>query len=460
MSAENPNSILIKDADLVVTMDAEERVLENASVLVRGNQIETVGDVKEDNYDKVIDGVGKIVLPGLINTHHHTFQALLRGHPGLQNQPIDRWISTVSEVARSMDADMIYNGTLTNMAELIKYGCTTTTDMSYIFPRRRGDFMGATIAAASEIGMRFHPYRGSMSRGQRDGGLFPDDMVEGSGAISDAVEELIDKHHDHTPFAMTRIGAGPCTIFSSYEEDFKRTAWLSEVWDINIQTHLAESAYELRYSLDRFGKRPLQYLRDLGWVGARTSFVHCIEVTPGEIRQMAQDGSSVVHCPISNARAPLGEAGIAPVQEMLEIGVNVAIGTDGSAGNDSSNVREELRWARTMQGARPATTYLSPLDVLRMATVGGAGLLNWPEIGSLQPGKAADLVVFPMDTLEQAGSWDPLTAFVSTHAIPAEQVIINGRLVMENGQLRTVDELEIVRNTRLSLKKLRELSRN
>ncbi len=448
--------LLIKNADYVVTMDGDERVLEGASVLVDGNMITEVGHIDPGSYDKVIDGAGKIVLPGLINSHHHTFQALLRGHPDLQNQPIDRWIGAVSDVARVMDEDMIYNAARSNMAELVKYGCTTTTDMMYLFPKGRGDFMAGAIAAAGEVGMRFHPYRGSMSQSQKDGAFFPDDMVEDSDTIASSTVSLIQSHHDSSPFSMLRIGVAPCAIYASSALDYLYAADIAFHYGVQLQTHLGESAAENEMSVSRYGKRPFSHLREMSWEGKDVSFVHCINIDDAEVGAMARAGIHIVHCPISNARAPVGDTGIARVSEMLEAGINVAIGTDGSAGNDSSNVREELKWARTMQGVRRMSTYLSPIEALRMATRSGARLLNWPEIGSLAPGQAADIAVFSRDTLEQAGSWDPLAALVSTQATPAEAVIINGRMVVEDGQLCTVDAPEVVRDTNVSLKKLRE----
>jgi cytosine/adenosine deaminase-related metal-dependent hydrolase len=208
--------------------------------------------------------------------------------------------------------------------------------------------------------------------------------------------------------------------------------------------------------MENFGCRPAQYLQDLGWLGTRTSYSHGIYLSEPDLDGIAKDQTSIVHCPISNARGSLGETGIAPVWEMLERGINVALGVDGSAGNDSSNLREEMRWARTMQGARPEATYLKPSQVLGMATRGGSLLLNWPAIGSLEVGKAADLAIFPLNTLEQAGSWDPLTAFVSTQATPAETVMINGRVILDKGEFTTVDLPHLLENVRASMRILRE----
>jgi 8-oxoguanine deaminase len=453
--AEPFERTIIQNADYVVTMDEDLRVLENTSVAVNGNQITEIGDITPTRFDRVIEGAGRIVLPGLINTHHHTFQALLRGHPELQNQPINNWIRLVSGLVKQMDADMIYNSETINMAELIRYGCTTTTDMLYLHPPNRGDFFRATVNAGKEIGMRFHPYRGSVSVGESNGGLFPDDIVETPREITRATFKAFLAHNDPEPFSMTRVGAAPCNVFTSSAEDYRAAAEMSKDLSMNIQTHAYESSDEAAYVAERYGFRPLEYLCSLGWAGTRASLTHCIYIGSAEVQDLADSGMHVVHCPISNARASIGERGVAPIKELLEAGINIALGTDGSAGNDSSNIREELKWARIMPGTRRESTYLSPLTVLGMATIDAAQLLNRPEIGSLELGKAADLAIFPIDNVENAGSWDPVTGFVSNQAVPAETVMINGRLVLENGVFQTIDIARAIGNTRKDLAKLK-----
>lgn len=426
-------------------MDGKRRILKNVSLYINGGIIDEI-DTKKTKADHIIGAKDKIVLPGFINCHHHMFQCALRGMPQLQNQHIAKWIQIVCDVTKKMDEEMIYYCALANMVELLLYGCTTTTDMLYLFPKGKKNFFEATIQAAKDIGIRFHPYRGSMSLSKKDGALFPDDVVEDSDAIASDSERLIGKYHDRSPHSMLRIGLAPCTIFTSTKVDYENAVSLSNRYGVNLQTHLSESEYENEFSQKVFRKRPLAYLRDCGWQGPRVGFTHCINVNKEEIQSLVKSTTSVVHCPISNARSPVGEGGLAPIFEMLGQGVNVAVGVDGSAGNDSSNVLEELRWARILQGARRETTYLKPLEVLKMGTINGAKFLNWENaIGTIEEGKAADIAIFQLDSIESAGLWDPVTALVSTQARRADTVIVNGKIVVQDGHLVVVDEEKIVR---------------
>lgn len=439
-------TILIKDADLIVTMDATNRILRHASLYIEGSVIREV-DSKRTTGDRVISARGKIVIPGLVNCHHHMFQCMMRGMPELQNQTIDRWINIVCKTTKKMDAETIYYSALANMAELLLYGCTTTTDMLYLFPKGKKGFFEATIQAAKDIGIRFHPYRGSMSLSRKDGALFPDDVVEDSDTIASESEQMIRSYHDNSPESMLKIGLAPCTIFTSSAQDYKNASSLSKRYGVNIQTHLSESEFENAYATKNYKKRPLAYLSDLGWEGKRVSFTHCINVNAQEIKSLVTTKSNVVHCPISNARSPIGEGGIAPIYEMLKQGVNVAIGVDGSAGNDSSNVLEELRWARTMQGAQKDSTYLKPLDVLAMGTLDGARALNWDTaIGSIEKEKKADLAVFDLThDIEYAGAYnDPITALIACQVERASLVLVQGKIVVEESHLQNVFERKIL----------------
>ncbi len=446
------SSILIKNADYIVTMDLSDRVLREASIFIEGSRIQEV-DSKKTRADTIIDGRGKIVLPGFVNCHHHMFQCGLRGKPELQNQKIDKWIAIVCDYTAAMDEELMYYSSLANMAELLLYGCTTTTDMLYIFPKGKKNFFAATIRAAHDIGIRFHPYRGSMSLSKKDGALFPDAIVQDSEAIALETENLIKKYHDDSDASMLRIGIAPCTIFTNTKEDFENAASLSKKYNVNLQTHLSESEFENEYSINKFKKRPYQYLSDLGWQGERVSFTHCIHVNTDEISTMSATKTNVVHCPISNARKPIGESGVAPIWEMLDAKLNVGVGVDGSAGNDSSNMLEELRWVRTIQGTRKVSTYLKPDVVFRMGTMNGAKLLDWDKIiGSIEVGKTADLGIFQLNSIESSGFMDPITALISTQTRRAETVIINGRTVVDNKHLTTMSEQHIVQNIRKIIK--------
>ncbi|MBI3620381.1 amidohydrolase family protein [Candidatus Roizmanbacteria bacterium] len=442
-------SILIKNAGFVVTMNAKSQILKNHSLYLKGNKIVYIGK-KEKRADTTVNARGMMVIPGLINCHHHMFQCQLRGDRQLQNQMIDRWINVVCRKAAKMSDREIYYSALANMAELLLYGCTTTADMPYLFPKNTL-FLPALIKAAADIGIRLHLYRGSISVGKRNGSLFPDEIVETSEEIGSETESLIRKYHDASPFSLLRIGIAPCTIFTSSAEDFKLAAYLSRKYNVNMQTHLSESEFENEYSLKKNKKRPLRFLNDLGWVGERASFAHGINLNREEIERLAATKTPIVHCPVSNARAPVGETGIAPVWAMIKNRVTVAVGVDGSAGNDSSNMLEELRWTRIMQGARKESTYLDPAVVLAMGTVNGAKLLNWENgIGSLEVGKAADIAIFNLNTVEYTGANDPLTALLSCQATRADTVIVNGKIVVKDKKLVGFDEREI--NNMLKIK--------
>lgn len=446
MSKEE-KTILIKDADYIVTMDATKRILRHASLYIEGSIIREINS-KRTKADRVISARGKIVIPGLINCHHHMFQCMMRGMPELQNQTIDRWINIVCKTTKKMDAEMIYYSALANMAELLLYGCTTTTDMLYLFPKGKKGFFDATIKAAKDIGIRSYPYRGSMSLSRKDGALFPDDVVEDSDTIASETELIIRKYHSADHDTILKIGIAPCTIFTSSKRDYQNAAVLSKQYGVNLQTHVSESEFENEYAIKTFHKRPIAYLRSLGWVGKRVSFTHCINVNAQEIKSLATTKTNVVHCPISNARSPIGDGGIAPVYEMLKQRVNVSIGVDGSAGNDSSNVLEELRWARTMQGARKVSTYLKSHDVLAMGTMGGAKALNWDTaIGSIEKEKKADLAIFNLGhDIEYAGAFnDPVTALIACQARRAMTTIVNGRIIVDEGVLQTQSGEEMIR---------------
>ncbi len=424
--------------------------LQDVTVRIVGNRIVAVGpDVSIVDADIVIDGADKVVLPGLVNTHHHLFQAVLRTWPALQNQPIDRWIARVCGVASQLDDEAIYSAALANLGELLLYGCTLSSDMHYLFPAHATNWLSATVSAADALGIRFDAFRGSLSRKSADGGTFPDDVVQPIDVILRDIARLVDLHHDPRPDARVRIGAAPCTLFSNTLDEYREVAALAHAKGILLQTHLAESAFEVEDCIARFGKRPLAVLEERGWVGPNVSFVHGITLEDAEIDRLAQAGTAISHCPISNARQSLGEWGVAPIPRMLEKGVTVGVGVDGAAGNDSSNLLEELRWARTVQGIPATSTYLAIPTVLEMGTLGGARLLGRAsELGSIEVGKLADIAIFDLSPrLELAGAfWDPIGSLLSCQARRAHSVLVDGEVVVQDGRLVRVDESEVVRN--------------
>jgi len=446
----NERMTLIRNASEVYTGNLDEPRLSNVDILIKNNQIAAIGHELDGTEDVavIVNADGKIVTPGLINTHDHSSQTFMRGHPDLQNQPIKKWIAKVGELSQKMDPEAHHLAALANMAELMLSGCTTTTDMLYVYPKKYDDqeLFEAAIEAATMLGMRFHPFRGSMSLSQKNGASFGDYLVQTSEEIAGSTEDSINTHHDESDMAVVKVGIAPCTIFTSSEQDYQNAVELAGLYNVNLQTHLAESEYEHQYALKKYSKSPLQFLQSLGWDTDRVSFVHCIEMDDHDIGLLVAHNCSVCHCPISNARAPVGQKGIAPISEMLKVGVNVSIGVDGSAGNDSSNMLEEMRWARTMQGAKSGSTYLSADKVLYMATMGGAKALRWQDtIGSIEPGKAADIAIFDVhDSVGNVGVWDKIGGLVSTQARRADTVIVNGKIVVSGGQLVSMDEKEIV----------------
>ncbi len=410
------SSILIKNAEYLVTMNKKREILRNVSCLIENQQIKEI-PTRKNQADKIIDASGMIVLPGFINCHHHMFQSLFRNVPYLQNQRIDRWITGMMAMGQEVTPEASYWCAMTAIAELLLSGCTTTADFFYISPENKEEILEMIIKAAEDIGMRLHLYQES--------------------------EALIEKYHQPGRFSMLRIGLGICAPFTKPKRDFEKIAKLARRYGVNLQIHVAESEFEVNYCLEKYGKRPVFYLQEIDWKNHDVSYVHCIYLDKEEIKALGRSKTCVIHCPISNAR---GE-GIAPVTEMLEEGVIVGIGVDGSAGNDSSNILEEMRWARTLQGARPGFTYLKSSEVLEMGTIGGARVLGRDDIGSIEVGKAADIAVFdPRNKISHAGAvCDPVGSLITSQAIPAEYVIVNGKIVVEKGTLKTIDLNDIVR---------------
>ena len=392
-----------------------------------------------DRVDRRVDARGKIVLPGLVNTHHHLPQTLTRNVPRVQEAPLFRWLTELYEVWRGMDAGAVDVAARVGLGELLLTGCTTTTDHLYLFPRGQERLIDVEIAAARDLGIRFQPTRGSMSRGQAQGGLPPDDVVQDEEAILADSRRLIREHHDTRPGAMTRIALAPCSPFSVTDGLMRRTAELAREHGVRLHTHLAETLDEETYCQEVYGCRPVEYLRRLGWLGPDVWLAHCVHVSPGEARLFGETGTGVAHCPSSNFR--LG-SGVAPVRAMLEAGVSVGLGVDGSASNDTSNLLAEARQALLAHriGADPGR-WITAEEALWMATRGGARCLGRDDIGSLEPGKCADLILVDTRRLSYAGaSSDLLAALVfSPFPEPVDTAMVNGRVVVEGGSLVGVD---------------------
>jgi cytosine/adenosine deaminase-related metal-dependent hydrolase len=433
---------LVENARLVVTQDDGRRRIPGGFVLVRDSRIEAVGagtPVETERIDRRIDARGRVVLPGLVNTHHHLPQTLTRNVPRVQEAPLFRWLTELYEVWRGTDAASVDVAARVGLGELLLTGCTTTTDHLYLFPRGHERLIDVEIAAARDLGIRFQPTRGSMSRGQAQGGLPPDDVVQDEETILADSRRLIREHHDPRPGAMTRIALAPCSPFSVTDGLMRRTAEIAREHGVRLHTHLAETLDEESYCQEVYGCRPVEYLRRLGWLGADVWLAHCVHLSAEEIALFGETGTGVAHCPSSNFR--LG-SGVAPARAMLDAGVPVGLGVDGSASNDTSNMLAEARQALLAHrvGADPSR-WLTAEDVLWMATRGGARCLGRDDIGSLEPGKSADLILIDTRRLSYAGaSSDLLAALVfSPFPAPVDTAMVNGRVVVEGGELVGVD---------------------
>jgi cytosine/adenosine deaminase-related metal-dependent hydrolase len=433
---------LIHDARLVAPMDDARSRLPGGWVLLEDDRIVSVGPppVPPAAFaERRIDARGKVVLPGLVNTHHHLPQVLTRNVPEAQQAPLFRWLTELYEAWRGLDADAVEVAARVGLGELLLTGCTTTTDHLYLFPRGQERLIDAEIRAARDLGIRFHPTRGSMSRGKSQGGLPPDDCCQDEDTILRDSKRLIREYHDPRPRAMTRIALAPCAPFSVSEDLMRRTAEMAREHGLRLHTHLAETLDEDRYCLEVYGCRPAEFLRRLGWLGKDVWLAHCVHLNPEEVRLLGETGTAVAHCPSSNFR--LG-SGIAPVRAMLEAGVPVGLGVDGSASNDSSNMLAEARQALLAHriGHEP-DRWITAEEALWMATRGGARCLGRDDVGSLEPGKAADVILVDTRRLSYAGAGsDILAALVFTpFPEPVDTVIANGRVVVSGGELVGVD---------------------
>lgn len=447
-------TLLLRNADILVTMDAARCEIPGGGVFVRDNLIAQVGPSAElpATADAVIDASGLVVLPGLVNTHHHLYQTLTRAVPAAQDVELFDWLRVLYEIWGELTDEAAYTSARVGLAELLLSGCTTTTDHLYLYPRDTS--LDATLRAAQEMGVRFQPCRGAMSLGRSQGGLPPDRLVEDEERILADMERLIRRYHDPRPAAMTRISLAPCSPFSVTERLMREASDLARRHNVLLHTHLAETADEVAFCLERFGCRPLAYAERLGWLGSDVWFAHCVFMNAEEIALMAATGSGVAHCPSSNMR--LG-SGIAPIREMLAEGVKVGLAVDGSASNDSSNLLAEARQAMLLQRVKGGSTAMSARRALEMATLGGAAVLGRDDIGSLEPGKAADFVGFRLGSLDLAGAQhDPVAALVFCQPQTVDLAVVNGRAVVRGGAISGFRQKEAVsEHNRLAAEMLR-----
>ena len=439
-------TLLLKNADHIATMDDNRRELSNASIFIRDGVIEAIGDPVDlpIDADEVIDLSGHVVIPGMVNTHHHLFQNLTRVVPAAQNETLFGWLKTLYPIWSRIGPDQFYAAVALGLAELALSGCTTSSDHQYIFPN--GARLDDSIAAARDVGVRFTATRGSMSIGESNGGLPPDFLTEKEDFIIEDSIRLVDEFHDAQKYAMTHVALAPCSPFTVSTELMRDSAILAREKGVGLHTHLAENIEDIEYSEVRFGKRPGDYAEDLGWVGDDVWHAHCVQLNHDEIDLFARTGTGVAHCPCSNMRLA---SGIAPVRKMRDHGVKVGLGVDGSSSNDSGHIMNEARQAMLLQrvGGDPAA--LTARDALEIATRDGARVLNRQDIGVLALGYAADIAIFDHNVIDFAGAHsDPIAALIFCGPVKPRHTIINGKLVVRDGQLTTMNLQELMQRHR------------
>ncbi len=426
------SEFLIRNADVIVTMDDDRRELSHADLRLSGGVITEIGqDLQTDG--EVINAQGCVVTPGLVNTHHHLSQSLTRAVPGGQDALLFGWLKTLYPIWGRMTPEHFHVSAQVGLAELALSGCTLSTDHLYLYPN--GARLEDTIHAAAELGLRFHPTRGSMSIGESAGGLPPDDLVEDEAAILEDCIRVVDAFHDAGEGSMCRVGLAPCSPFSVSTDLMRETALLARDKGVMMHTHLAENDEDIAYSLEKFGCRPGQYAESLGWVGHDVWHAHCVKLDAAEIALFAATGTGVAHCPCSNCR--LG-SGIAPVRAMRDAGVPVGLGVDGSASNDAGNLVAEARMAMLLQRVSKGADAMSAREALEIATRGGADMLGRPDVGRLAVGKRADVAVWDVSGVASAGSWDP-AALLLAGPVAVRDLFVEGRQIVRDGHITTLD---------------------
>ncbi|WP_446663928.1 8-oxoguanine deaminase [Flexivirga sp. B27] len=423
----------------VVTMDQERHEYPVGHVVVDGGRVRSVSPgpyVGTRDDVEVIDATGCVVTPGLVNTHHHLYQWATRGYA--VDATLFEWLTELYPIWGNLDEDIIRRAGAAAIGQLARSGCTTVMDHHYVFPRDGGDLLGAEIAAAAEVGVRFFATRGSMDLGESDGGLPPDHVVESIDEILRGTAAAIDRHHDPSPDSLVRVGVAPCSPFSVTADLLREAAALARDRGVRLHTHVAETVDEEDFCRERFGQSPIDYMESLGWLGPDVWFAHGIHFDDNAIRTLARTGTGVAHCPSSNAR--LG-AGICRTRDLLDAGVPVGLGVDGAASNEATSLLEEARHALLFARATGGPTALGVRQALEAATLGGARLLGWDDqIGSLEPGKQADIAVWRTDTMAHAGIADPVAGLVLGTPPPLELSLVAGRPLVRKGRLARVDE--------------------
>lgn len=457
------STLLVRHAAILATFDDQRREIVDAGLFIRDGFIEQVGSSTElpTTADEILDLSGHVILPGLINTHHHFYQTLTRAVPAAQNANLFNWLKTLYPIWAGLTPEDIFVSTQTALTELALSGCTTASDHLYIFPN--GTRLDDEIEAAREIGLRIHASRGSMSVGESQGGLPPDSVVESEDVILSDSARLIETYHDDRDGSTIQVVLAPCSPFSVSQDLMKETAKLARHHQVHLHTHLAETQDEERYTQENFGLRPLAWMETLGWLGDDVWYAHSVHVNDGEIERYAEKGCGVAHCPSSNMRLA---SGIAPITKMLTAGVKVGLGVDGSASNDSSHMLAEARQAMLLSrldaGLRGAALsdskvpeLMTARQALELATRGGAAVLGRDDIGSLEVGKCADFFAMNLNQLDYAGGLhDPLAALVFCAPTKADYTVVGGKFIVKEGQMQTVELPRLIERHNQAAKRL------
>ncbi len=436
-------TLLIKNADVLCTMLEPQEYekdtkgeITNGGLFARNGIIETVGESSSlpQIADTIIDMKGHVVIPGMVNTHHHLFQNLTRAVPAAQNSELFGWLKTLYPIWSNIGPKHVYWSTALGLAELALSGCTTSSDHLYIYPN--GAKLDDSLSAAADIGVRFHGTRGSMSIGESQGGLPPDSLTEKETYILSESQRLIETYNDNNRYAMQRIALAPCSPFSVSIDLMRESAEMARSYGVGLHTHLAENVEDIEYGLQQFGMRPGEYIEAVGWTGDDVWHAHCVQLNSEEINLFSKTGTGIAHCPCSNMRLA---SGIAPVRQMLDSGVKVGLGVDGSASNDSGNMLNEARQTMLLQRVNSKASSMTAREALKVATRGGASVLNRDDIGVLAPGYAADITAFKRNNVDFSGSdWDPVASLVFCGPGKANYTIINGKIIVSEGQLTTI----------------------
>ena len=436
---------LLRNATIITCVDGEPQVLTDHDILIDGHAIAAVqptGAIEPGQADETIDADRYLVIPGLVNTHHHLYQTLTRGLKAVQDAPLFTWLTELYKRWQHVDYHAVKTAAKVSIAEMLLSGCTTTSDHFYLFPENSDVRLEAVLEAAEELGMRIHACRGSMTVGQSKGGLPPDNCTERDDSVLEDCQRAVEQFHDADEHSMRRIDLAPCSPFNVSTELFRDTQELARSLGVLLHTHAAETKDEEKYCLERFGVRPIAYLHEHGWLGPDVYLAHCVHLSDDEIKLIAQTQTGVSYCPCSNMRLA---SGIPPIQKLIEQGAKVGIGVDGSSSNDGGNVLAEARQALLLQRLNGNAQQFKVADAFKLATIGGASCLNRPTLGHIAPGASADLALYRRDDIAFAGAveQDPLAALILCHAPRADKVFVNGKIVVNDGRLVHVDETEL-----------------